>query len=32
VVAEVKERLGITKQEMQKFDMEGFNLKKLNEI
>jgi hypothetical protein len=29
VVAKVKDRLGITKQEMQKFDMEGFKLIKL---
>jgi hypothetical protein len=31
-VAEVKERLAVSKQTTQKFYMERFNLKKLNEI
>jgi hypothetical protein len=32
VVAKVKERLAVSKQTMQKFDMERFNLKKLDEV
>jgi hypothetical protein len=32
VVAKVRERLAVSKQTMQKFDMERFNLKKLDEV
>jgi hypothetical protein len=32
VVAEVRERLAVSKQKMQKFDMERFSLKKLDEV
>jgi hypothetical protein len=32
VVAEVRERLAVSKRAMQKFDMEKFNLKKLDEV
>jgi hypothetical protein len=32
VVAKVRERLAVSKQTVQKFGMEKFNLKKLNEV
>jgi hypothetical protein len=32
VVAEVRERLALSKQETQKFEVERFNLRKLNEL
>jgi len=32
VVAEVRERLAVSKQEVQKFDVERFNLRKLDEL
>jgi hypothetical protein len=32
VVAKVRERLAVNKQRSQRFDMERFNLKKLNEV
>jgi len=32
VVAEVRERLSVSKQAAQKFDMERFNLKRLNDV
>jgi hypothetical protein len=32
VVAKVRENLAVTKQETQKFDVERFNLRKLNEL
>jgi hypothetical protein len=32
VVAKVRERLSVNKQRSQRFDMERFNLKKLNEV
>ena len=32
VVAEVRERVGVSKQAAQKFDVERFNLRKLNEL
>jgi len=32
LVTEVRERLAVNKQEAQKFDVERFNLKKLNEL
>jgi hypothetical protein len=32
VVAEVTERLAVSKQIMQRFHVEGFNLNKLNEV
>jgi hypothetical protein len=32
VVAKVRERLAVSKQEAQKFDAEGFNFKKLSEL
>jgi hypothetical protein len=32
VVAKVRERLAVNKQRSQRFDMESFNLKKLNEV
>jgi|GEM_PF-6834868 len=32
VVGKVRERLAISKQEVQKSDVKGFNLKKLNEV
>jgi hypothetical protein len=32
VVAKVRERLAVSKQTTQRFYMEGFNLKKLNEV
>jgi hypothetical protein len=32
VVAKVRERLAVNKQRSQRFDMERFNLKKLNDV
>jgi len=32
VVAKVRERLAVSKQEVQKFDAERFNLRKLNQL
>jgi len=32
VVAKVRERLAVSKQAVQKFDVERFNLRKLNEL
>jgi len=32
MVVKVKEKLAVTKQETQKFDVERFNLRKLNEL
>ena len=32
MVAEVRERLAVSKQEVQKFDVERFNLRKLDEL